>query len=459
MHLAYGQQTENPNVIFILADDLGYGDLSCNGQTHFSTPNIDQLAQKGIKFTQHYSGSTVCAPSRSTIMTGQHTGHTPVRGNKKPDVKIGDWPLPAGCNSLAKLFKDAGYSTGVFGKWGLGYPNSTGNPIALGFDVFYGYNCQRNAHHYYPWFLHSNNEKVVLTENAGTKTGLYTPNQIHDKALDFIEDNKEKAFFLYYPSIIPHAELFAPEEYLEKFRGKFLPEKPYKGVGPDKKWGYRKGAYGPQAEPHAAFAAMVSLLDDQVGEIVQKLEELNIVDNTIIVFTSDNGAHIEGGADPEYFNSTAGFRGHKRDLYEGGIRTPMIIQWPEVIVAGTETNHISAFWDFLPTFADIVGQDVPDNVDGISMLPSLTDQGRQKEHPYLYWEFHEKGGRQAVRMGDWKGVKYNITNPDSKLELYDLQKDPFETTNLADKYPRIVKKIEKILQTARVESEVFNFKY
>ena len=209
INIVYGQKNEKPNVIFILADDLGYGDLSCYGQTNFQTPNIDKLAQHGIKFTQHYSGSAVCAPSRSTLMTGQHTGHTPTRGNK-PNKPIGDWPLPEGSNSMAKLFKNAGYATGVFGKWGLGFPNSTGNPIAQGFDVFYGYNCQRNAHHYYPWFLHSNNDKVVLEENADTKTGIYAPNLIHDKALNFIDENKEKPFFLYYPSIIQHAEMFAP---------------------------------------------------------------------------------------------------------------------------------------------------------------------------------------------------------------------------------------------------------
>ena len=446
-----------PNVIFILADDLGYGDLSCYGQTKFQTPNIDKLAQKGLKFTQHYSGSTVCAPSRSTIITGQHTGHTPIRGNKKGNIKIGDWPLPEGANSIAVIFKNAGYTTGVFGKWGLGFPNSTGNPIALGFDVFYGYNCQRNAHHYYPWFLHSNNDKVVLEENAGTKTGVYAPNLIHDKALNFIEANKDQPFFLYYPSVIPHAEMMAPEEYMKKFRGKFLPEKSYKGVGPDKKWGYRKGAYGPQPEAHAAFAAMITLLDDQVGEIVQKLEELNISENTIIVFTSDNGAHVEGGADPEYFNSTAGFRGHKRDLYEGGIRAPMIIQWAKEIKPGSETDHISAFWDFLPTFAEVIGEETPENIDGISMLPTLTGKGKQMEHKYLYWEFYEQGGRQAVRLGDWKGVKYDLINLESELEIYNLQSDPFETTNVADKYPGIVKKMEGIIKKAHVESDVFQF--
>ncbi len=449
-------QKDKPNVIYILADDLGYGDLSCYGQTRFKTPNIDQLARDGMMFTQHYAGSTVCAPSRSALLTGQHTGHTPVRGNKehKPE---GQWPLPNFSNSMASLFKKAGYVTGAFGKWGLGYPNSSGDPLAMGFDEFFGYNCQRNAHHYYPWHLYHNNEKVVLEENAGTQKGVYAPVLIHKEALKFIKDQKDQRFFMYYPSLIPHAELFAPEEYMEKFRGKFLPESSYKGVGPDHP-NFRKGGYGPQPEGHAAFAAMITLLDDQVGEIVQKLKELGISDNTIIVFTSDNGPHKEGGADPEYFNSNGPLRGFKRDLYEGGIRVPMIARWPGQIEAGAVSDHISAFWDMLPTFADLLGVKAPENTDGISMLPELTGEGDQKEHAYLYWEFHELGGRQAVRMGKWKGVKYNVKkNPDQSLELYNLEEDPGEINNVAANHPEVVAKIEDILKTARTESEVFKF--
>ncbi|MBI9062678.1 MAG: arylsulfatase [Marinilabiliaceae bacterium] len=450
------EQEMKPNIIYILADDLGYGDVSCYGQTKFSTPNIDRLAKEGIKFTQHYAGSTVCAPSRSALMTGQHTGHTPVRGNKE-HKPVGQWPLPATSPSMAKLFKQAGYATGVFGKWGLGYPNSEGDPLAQGFDVFYGYNCQRNAHNYYPWHLYHNNEKIVLAENAGAQEGVYAPIPIHEQALKFIDDNKDQPFFMYYPNVLPHAEMFAPESYMAKYRGKLLPERVYKGVASDHP-SYKKGAYGSQPEGHAAFAAMVSLMDDQVGEIMQKLEDLGIADNTLIVFTSDNGPHMEGGADPEYFNSNGGLRGFKRDLYEGGIRVPMVAKWPGKIKAGTVSDHISAFWDMLPTFAEIIGAEQPEHIDGISMLPALTGTKTQKQHPYLYWEFHERGGRQAVRMGQWKGVKYNVKKqPDAPIELFNLDDDPNETTNIAAQHPDIVEELTAILESARTESEVFKF--
>uniref|UniRef100_UPI0025931038 sulfatase-like hydrolase/transferase n=1 Tax=Carboxylicivirga marina TaxID=2800988 RepID=UPI0025931038 len=301
-------------------------------QTKFSTPNIDKLAAKGIKFTQHYSGSTVCAPSRSSLMTGQHTGHTFIRGNRehKPE---GQYPIRAEDFTIAELFKQAGYATGAFGKWGLGYPGSEGDPNNQGFDTFFGYNCQMLGHHYYPYFLRSNQDSLVLEANAGQKTGIYAPNLIHDKTLKFIEDHKDESFFCYVPSIIPHAELFAPEEYMEKFRGKYDPEHAYKGL--DKGKGFRKGRYGSQPESHAAFAAMVTLLDDQVGEIVDKVEELGLSDNTLIIFTSDNGPHKEGGAQPDYFNSNGAYKGYKRDLYEGGIRVPFIASWPGQIKAGT----------------------------------------------------------------------------------------------------------------------------
>ncbi|MEN8157297.1 MAG: arylsulfatase [Bacteroidota bacterium] len=449
-------EAEKPNIIYILADDLGYGDLSCYGQEKFDTPNIDRLAKEGIKLTQHYSGSTVCAPSRSTLITGQHTGHTPVRGNRehKPE---GQWPLPASSPSMAKMFNTAGYATGAFGKWGLGYPNSEGDPIARGFDIFYGYNCQRNAHHYYPQYLYHNNDKVILEENAGGERGLYAPHLIHRQALKFIEDHRDQPFFLYYPNVIPHAELVAPEEYMEKYRGKFLPEKSYKGIGFNHPR-YIGGGYGPQPEGHAAFAAMINLLDDQVGEILDKLEALGIADNTLVIFTSDNGPHPAAGADPKYFNSNGGLRGIKRDLYEGGIRVPMVARWPGKIEAGTVSDHISAFWDMLPTFAEIVAQPVPGETDGISMLPAMTGEGVQEQHRYMYWEFHERGGRQAVRMGKWKGVRYNVKkHPDGPVELYNLETDPKEQANLAGEHPDIATELTEILMSARTESEVFHF--
>ena len=298
-----------PNIIYILADDLGYGDLSCNGQEKFKTPHLDQLASEGIRFTQHYSGSTVCAPSRSALMTGQHTGHTPIRGNKEWDPE-GQWPLCDEAYTLAELLKEHGYRTGAFGKWGLGLTGTDGDPNNQGFDIFYGYNCQRLAHNYYPRHLWHNQEKVILEENEGGKTGIYAPSLIHARALEFMEENKDNPFFLYYPSIIPHAELFAPEEYMAKFRGKFLPEKSYEGV--DEGEQFRMGPYGSQPESHAAFAAMVTLLDEQVGEILSKLRELGLDKNTLVIFSSDNGPHLEGGADPEYFNSNGEYRGFKR---------------------------------------------------------------------------------------------------------------------------------------------------
>ena len=445
-----------PNIIYILADDLGYGDLSVYGQKKFNTPNIDKLAKNGMLFNQHYSGSTVCAPSRSALMTGMHTGHTIIRGNKEI-LPEGQYPIPDQTYTIAEALKTAGYTTGVFGKWGLGYPKSEGDPISQGFDTFFGYNCQRLGHNYYPRHLWSNRDSIVLKGNFGKNKGVYAPKLIHEKTLDFIEDNKNKTFFLYVASIIPHAELAAPETVLQKHRGKFGKEKPFKGTddGPD----YRLGPYESQKEPNATFVAMIEILDRQVGEIVEKVKELGLEDNTIIVFTSDNGPHREGGANPDFFNSNAHFRGYKRDLYEGGIRVPMIISWPNKITPNTTTNHISAFWDVFPTFAEISGVELPNNVDGISFLPTLIgDLKNQQKHNYLYWEFHEKGGRQAVRKENWKAVKYNVlNNPNALIELYDLSKDPGETTNVASQNSEIVAEMENIIKNARTPSSIFTF--
>ena len=443
-----------PNIIYILADDLGYGDLSSYGQKHFATPNIDNLAESGMRFTQHYAGCTVCAPSRSSLMTGQHTGHTFIRGNKERQPE-GQYPLVANAVTMAEMLKDAGYVTGAFGKWGLGYPGSEGDPNMQGFDEFFGYNCQRIGHNYYPYHLWHNQEKVMLKGNEGTSTEDYAPEIIHKQALKFLEDNKDTTFFMYYPSIIPHAELFVPEEYLAKYRGKFQPEKSYKGI--DSGENYKIGGYGSQPECHAAFAGMVDYLDMQVGELVNKLKELGIYDNTLIVFTSDNGPHLEGGADPDYFDSNGPLRGYKRDLYEGGIRVPMIAVWANKIKAQSQTGHISAFWDIMPTVAEIIGSPLPENIDGVSFLPTLLGQD-QKEHKYLYWEFHELGGRKAVRKGDWKLVSYNVKNPEKQtLELYNLKDDIGEENNVAADHPEIVQELQQLMDGARTESEVFTF--
>lgn len=447
---------QKPNIIYILADDLGYGDLSCFGQTNFKTPNIDALAEKGMKFTQHYSGSTVCAPSRSALMTGQHTGHTPIRGNKefKPE---GQYPLEAKAITVAEILKEQGYATGAFGKWGLGGPGSEGDPNMQGFDEFYGYNCQRIGHHYYPWHMWHNQEKIMLEGNEGIARGEYGPEVIHEYAIKFMEDNKDQPFFMYYPSIIPHAELFAPEEYMEKYRGKFLPEKNFKGVDDPKNESFKVMAYGSQPESHAAFAAMVDYLDMQVGDIVAKLKELGIYDNTLIVFTSDNGPHMEGGADPDYFNSNGPLTGYKRDLYEGGIRVPTIAVWEGKILAGSETDHPSAFWDFLPTVAEITGASLPESIDGISFLPTLLGK-EQPKHDYLYWEFHERGGRKALRKGDWKLVQYNVLKPEkTTTELFNLAVDPGEKNDLAAENPELVQEMLELMKSARTESEVYTF--
>ncbi len=448
-------ESQKPNIVYILADDLGYGDLSCYGQKHFSTPNIDKLAETGLKFTQHYAGSTVCAPSRSSLMTGMHTGHTFIRGNKEIEPE-GQYPLEAKAFTLAEALRSAGYVTGAFGKWGLGYPGSEGDPNNQGFDEFFGYNCQRMAHHYYPYYLWHNQEKVMLEGNAGTQTNQYGPNVIHDQALKFMEENKDRPFFMFYPSTIPHAEMFAPEEQMAKYRGKFDPEKRYKGT--DEGENFRKGIYGSQPESHAAFAAMVSVLDEQVGEIVAKLKELGIYENTLIIFSSDNGPHLEGGADPDYFDSNGIFRGTKRDLHEGGIRVPMIAEWYGKIKPATLTDYPSAFWDIYPTIAEITGTEAPENIDGISFLPILLGEENQKQHEYLYWEFIELGGSKALRKGDWKLLQLNIIDPSKMtVELYNLANDPGEENNLAEAHPEIVEELTKIMNSARTESELYPF--
>jgi arylsulfatase A-like enzyme len=447
-----------PNVVYILADDLGYGDLSCYGQEKFETPNLDRLAANGIKFTQHYAGSTVCAPSRSSLLTGETTGHTPVRGNMEVEPE-GQAPLPATSFTIAEMMKNAGYVTGAYGKWGLGYPGSEGDPNNQGFDQFFGYNCQRMAHRYYPAYLWHNQEKVHLAGNDWKNTVTYAQDEIQKAALQFITDNKDTSFFAFIPYVLPHAELISPDDSIyANFKRKF-DETPFVG---------QKGAdYGPDLEiwkynsqpfPRAAFASMVVRLDAYVGQVIDKLDELGLSENTIVMFASDNGPHQEGGADPVFFNCNGGLRGFKRDLYEGGIRTPFIVDWPNKIKAGTLSDHISAFWDVMPTLADIVGVKVTSSNDGISFLPELLGQKDQKKHDYLYWEFHEKGGRKAVRLGDWKGVVYHVNNPQkAKMQLYNLSTDPAEKNDVAKDYPDIVKQISEIMKDARTESVNFNF--
>lgn len=446
---------ENPNIIFILADDLGYADLSCLGQKKFSTPNIDSLAVQGMMFTQHYSGSSVSAPSRSCLITGQHTGHTVIRGNKELPVE-GQHPLPSDTYTIFKMLKDNGYKTSVFGKWGLGAPNTEGAPENQNVDEFFGFNCQRLSHSYYPYHLWHNENKIMLDGNKGKGEECYAPYLIHDEAIDFIKENRDTTFFMWYTSIIPHAELKVPKDVLKQFVGhpNFDEEKAF--VGCDDGEYYKNAGYGSQQYTHATFAAMISILDRHVGEICSTLDSLGIADNTIIIFTSDNGPHFEGGADPDFFDSNGELRGYKRDLYEGGIRVPFIVKWNNVVDKNSKSEHISAFWDFLPTVADIIDAELPDNIDGISYLPSLIGKEKQEEHDYLYWEFHENNGRQAIRKGDWKAVKYDVHN-NGKIELYDLSADLSETNDLSGAYPEKVAEFDSLMKVSRTESELFKF--
>jgi arylsulfatase A len=444
-----------PNIVFILADDLGYGDLSCYGQQKFSTPNIDRLAQHGMLFRQHYTGCTVSAPSRSCLMTGLHAGHSPIRGNKGWEPE-GEWPLPASAITIPEMLKVKGYVTGTYGKWGLGFIDTEGDPNSQGIDEFFGFNSQSLAHNYYPDHLWHNHEKIQLHGNDNGNTGEYSADVIHKAALDFIEQNKTRPFFLFYPTTIPHAELIAKKEYMQAFSGKFMPEKSFKGTddGP----AFRLGPYGSQPESHAAFAAMVKELDDYVGELMAKLTELGLAKNTIVIFASDNGPHLEGGADPDYFDSNGPLKGYKRDLYEGGIRTPLLVVWPGKVKPGSTSDHISAFWDIMPTIAEIAGAEVPENIDGISFLPTLLGKKKQPQHESLYWEFHEQGGKMAVRLGNWKAVKLDIDKtPQGTTELYDLASDIGETNDIASSNPEIVKRMEEIMKNEHLQSDVFPF--
>jgi arylsulfatase A-like enzyme len=452
------EENPKPNIIFILADDLGYRDLGFLGQQYIETPAIDRLAENGMFFTNFYSGATVCAPSRSAFMTGLHTGHTPIRGNTEVQPE-GQRPMPDSVMTVSELMQKAGYVTGAFGKWGLGFPGSEGDPVNQGFDQFFGYNCQRYAHRYYPDYLWNNFEKVDLPGNDWTTRGDFAPDVIQERTLEFIEKNQDKPFFLFMPIVMPHAELAAPDdEILAKYKTKFPNETAYvaKSKGADYGPEMAIPAYQSQPYPHATFAAMVARIDRYVAEVIKKLDELGLSENTLIIFASDNGAHQEGGADPDFFDSNGVFRGHKRDLYEGGIRTPMIAYWPGKIKAGSESDQTFAFWDLLPTFAELAGIKPEKETDGISFLPTLLGNGEQKLHDYLYWEFHEQGGKQAIRQGNWKGIKLQVFGADEPiLELYDLSKDPSESTNLASQNPEKMQELAQLMDEARTSNSQF----
>ena len=454
---AQNQRANRPNIIFILADDLGFGDVGFNGQKLIKTPNIDRLAKEGMQFTQFYAGTSVCAPSRSSLLTGKHTGHTYIRGNKevKPE---GQQPIADSVTTVAELLQQAGYATAAFGKWGLGPVGSEGDPNNQGFDRFYGYNCQALAHRYYPDHLWDNNQKVTLAANENLqKTHDYAADMIQQQALNFLDNRKaNQPFFLFLPYTLPHAELMVPNDsLLAYYKGKFA-ETPFAGAdyGPDAK----TGGYASQAYPRATFAAMVARLDMYVGQVMAKLKANGLDKNTLVIFTSDNGPHVEGGADPKFFNSGGGLRGVKRDLYEGGIREPFVAHWPGVIKPNSRSEYIGAFWDLLPTFTELAGAKTPAPIDGLSIVPSLTGKGTQKKHDYLYWEFHENGGRQAIRQGNWKGVRLQaIKNPNGPVELYDLAKDPSESHNLAAQHPEKAAQFGRFMNESHVESPLFPF--
>lgn len=444
---AQEEQPQKPNVIYILADDLGYGDIEPYGQEIIKTPHLNQMASEGMMFTQHYAGTTVSAPSRGSLLTGLHTGHSQIRGNQEIEPE-GQQPMEEGTYTIGKLMQGDGYTTGLFGKWGLGYPESPSIPKKMGFNEFYGYNCQRMAHSYYPDHLWKNDTMIILEGNQNGERTEYSQELIHQQALKFIRDNKDKPFFAMLTYTLPHAELNLPHDSIYHIYENMFEETPY------------SGGYHDSEKPRASFAAMVSLLDKYVGEVLQQLKELGIDDNTIVIFTSDNGPHMEGGGDPEFFNSNGPLRGVKRDLYEGGIRVPMIVRYPNHVKAGSTSDHISAFWDIMPTLADITHTQIPTNevTDGISFLPTLLNKGKQKEHEYLYWEFHEGGGRLALREGKWKMVVLNAkSEKKEKIELYNLADDLGETNNLADVDPERTKAMYERMKSLHTESDIFPF--
>ncbi|MBU2881519.1 arylsulfatase [Psychrosphaera sp. B3R10] len=475
---------DKPNVIYILVDDLGYGDIEPFGQEKIKTPNLQKMANEGMTFTQHYAGNTVCAPSRAALITGQHSGHGQIRGNYElggyeDAEEFGQMPLVPNSPTIGKLMQKAGYETALIGKWGLGGPGSYGLPTKQGFDYFFGYLDQKQAHNHYPTHLWKNEEWFKLDNewvhpHAPFPKGAdkndpsvyeqwkrpdFAQQRLTNEALEYVEQNKDKPFFLYLAYAAPHAALQAPDEEIAKYD---FEETPYDGS--------TDGGYLPSLKPRATRAAMISHIDEGVGQLMAKLKKLGLDDNTLVIFTSDNGPSPEGGADLEFFESTGELRGIKRDLYEGGIRMPMVARWPEKIKQGVRNEHISAFWDVMPTLADIVGTEAPKETDGISFLPALTGEGQQQEHDNLYWEFHHWNGThsQAVRINgvkgsDWKAIRYfnGKKGKQPKVELFDLTNDPSESTNLVAKHPEIASQALELMDNSRTRSfiDTWNFDY
>ena len=444
--VAQNAKKRKPNIIYILADDLGYGDLGSFGQRFFKTPSLDKMAAEGMRFTDHYSGSTVCGPSRSCLLSGLHTGHTYLRGNGRVAYPY-DPEYPLIGSHLQKL----GYHTAMIGKSGVACNDQDADrPNRKGFDHFFGYLSHTDAHFHYPTRLWRNGKKVKLEGNTGKKGPVYAEDIIRNEVLNYVEEHKDEPFFLHWAMAVPHAGLNCPADEIAPFLGKFGKEKPY-GMK-------RKTHYAATATPKATYAAMVTRLDRQVGELLKKLKDLGIADDTVVIFSSDNGPHYEGGAHPETFDSNGQLRGGKRSMTEGGIRVPTIVWWPGKVAAGTSSDHVSAFWDFPATAVELAGGKVDFESDGISFLPAMLGK-KQKKHEVLYWEFYEGNGSQAVRFGNWKAIRYKIhKESDPPIELYDLSKDIGESNNLAGKYPELVKKAKGYFYSEHKPSEIFRFR-
>ena len=447
------ENADKPNIILIMADDLGYGELGCYGQEKIKTPNIDRLCKGGMRFTQHYTSAPVCAPARCSLMTGMHGGHALVRDN----FEVGTWesfrgqyPLPKGTQTIASVLKAQGYKTGAFGKWGMGEVGSSGDPLNQGFDRFFGYNCQRHAHNYYPRYLIDDKEKRMLDGNdRGVSGKQYAPQLIADEMIKFIDANKDEPFFVYYPTVIPHLALQVPDEDMAQYKGKW-DETPYKG-----------NSYQPHETPRAAYAAMISFMDRQIGRIMERLESHDIDENTIIMFTSDNGpTHVKAQVDVDFFKSAKNLRGLKGSVYEGGIRVPMIVRWPGHVAADSQSDLVCAHYDILATLAEIGGGTLNAKTDGISFANEIVGKPMQQKHEYLVWDFAGYGGQLAIRKGDWKAVRRNLkNNPDAPTQLFNLANDPSESNNIAKEYPDLVKELEAIILKERVRPEIEKFQF
>lgn len=461
-----------PNVIYIYADDLGYGELGCYGQKKIRTPHLDKIAAEGTRFTNHYTGAPVCAPARCILLTGKHAGHSYIRGNYElggfeDDKEGGQMPLPDGIFTLAKMMRSTGYITGMVGKWGLGMNTNSGDPNKQGFDYYYGYLDQKQAHNFYPTHLWENGKwdtlnnpfisvhRPIPRDSPDSAFNYYKGNdysitKMAEKTLAFIKTNRDKPFFLYLPFTGPHVSLQAPDEAVREYIGQF-DEVPYYG---DK-------GYAPCKYPLSTYAAMISYMDKQIGRIMSLLRELKLDENTIVMFSSDNGSTFDvGGVNAEYFNLTGGLRGRKQDLYEGGIRVPFIARWPGKIPAGKISHHISAQFDLVETLAELTGVKAPAN-DGVSFLPALLGKYKeQRQHKYLYFEFPEKGGQVAIRMGKWKGVKSNMKkDKNSAWEIFDLDEDEKETTDLSAVHPEMAKRFEAIMKKEHQTSHIREWEF